>query len=70
MFMKIKKKLDLWIVSSSSDYIKAMQGYWMLHWMCVLQRLSFVDVATGSLGQGLSVAAGMAYTAKYFDKAE
>ncbi|NP_001229589.1 transketolase [Strongylocentrotus purpuratus] len=33
-------------------------------------RLSFVDVATGSLGQGLSVAAGMAYTAKYFDKAD
>ncbi|XP_072181825.1 transketolase-like protein 2 isoform X2 [Diadema setosum] len=33
-------------------------------------RLSFVDVATGSLGQGLSVAAGMAYTGKYFDKAD
>lgn len=32
-------------------------------------RLSFVDVATGSLGQGLSVAAGMAYVGKYFDKA-
>jgi len=32
-------------------------------------RLSFVDVATGSLGQGLSIAAGMAYTAKNFDKA-
>ena len=32
-------------------------------------RLSFVDVATGSLGQGLSNAAGMAYTGKYFDKA-
>lgn len=32
-------------------------------------RLSFVDVATGSLGQGLSVAAGMAYTGKYLDKA-
>jgi len=31
-------------------------------------RLNFVDVATGSLGQGLSCAAGMAYTAKYFDK--
>lgn len=31
-------------------------------------RLSFVDVATGSLGQGLSCAAGMAYTGKYFDK--
>uniref|UniRef100_A0A8C2G2A8 transketolase n=1 Tax=Cyprinus carpio TaxID=7962 RepID=A0A8C2G2A8_CYPCA len=30
--------------------------------------LSFVDVATGSLGQGLGVACGMAYTAKYFDK--
>jgi len=32
-------------------------------------RLSFIDVATGSLGQGLSVAAGMAYTGKNFDKA-
>jgi len=31
-------------------------------------RLPFIDVATGSLGQGLSVAAGMAYCAKYFDK--
>ncbi|CAD5115749.1 DgyrCDS4694 [Dimorphilus gyrociliatus] len=33
-------------------------------------RLSFVDVATGSLGQGLSCAAGMAYTGKYFDRAD
>ena len=33
-----------------------------------LQRLNFVDVATGSLGQGLSCAAGMAYTGKYIDK--
>ena len=32
-------------------------------------RLAFVDVATGSLGQGLSCAAGMAYAGKYFDKA-
>lgn len=32
-------------------------------------RLNFVDVATGSLGQGLSCACGMAYTGKYFDKA-
>lgn len=32
-------------------------------------RLNFVDVATGSLGQGLSVAAGMAYIGKHFDKA-
>ncbi|KAA3679330.1 transketolase, partial [Paragonimus westermani] len=32
-------------------------------------RLSFVDVATGSLGQGLSNAAGMAYVGKYIDKA-
>ncbi|XP_074644799.1 transketolase-like protein 2 [Tubulanus polymorphus] len=32
-------------------------------------RLNFVDVATGSLGQGLGCAAGMAYTGKYFDKA-
>uniref|UniRef100_A0A8C8GAQ8 transketolase n=1 Tax=Oncorhynchus tshawytscha TaxID=74940 RepID=A0A8C8GAQ8_ONCTS len=28
----------------------------------------FVDVVTGSLGQGLGVACGMAYTGKYFDK--
>uniref|UniRef100_A0A4W5Q4K5 transketolase n=1 Tax=Hucho hucho TaxID=62062 RepID=A0A4W5Q4K5_9TELE len=28
----------------------------------------FVDVITGSLGQGLGVACGMAYTGKYFDK--
>uniref|UniRef100_A0A8C5AVJ0 transketolase n=1 Tax=Gadus morhua TaxID=8049 RepID=A0A8C5AVJ0_GADMO len=33
------------------------------------KRQQFVDVATGSLGQGLGVACGMAYTAKYFDKA-
>ncbi|KAK4025436.1 hypothetical protein OUZ56_014506 [Daphnia magna] len=32
-------------------------------------RLNFVDVATGSLGQGLSVACGMAYVGKHFDKA-
>lgn len=33
-------------------------------------RLNIIDVATGSLGQGLSCAAGMAYTAKHFDKME
>jgi len=32
-------------------------------------RLNFIDVATGSLGQGLSVACGMAYIGKYMDKA-
>ncbi|CAH2985748.1 unnamed protein product [Chilo suppressalis] len=32
-------------------------------------RLGFVDVGTGSLGQGLAVAAGMAYVGKYFDQA-
>jgi len=32
-------------------------------------RLPFVDVATGSLGQGLSSAAGMAWVAKNIDKA-
>lgn len=31
-------------------------------------RLSFVDFATGSLGQGLANAAGLAYSSKYFDK--
>ncbi|KPP77239.1 transketolase-like [Scleropages formosus] len=34
-----------------------------------LQKQQFVDVATGSLGQGLGAACGMAYTGKYFDKA-
>ncbi|XP_052779493.1 transketolase-like [Mya arenaria] len=33
-------------------------------------RLNFIDVATGSLGQGLGCAAGMAYTGKYFDKSD
>lgn len=33
-------------------------------------RLSFVDVGTGSLGQGLSVASGMAYVGKYVDKSD
>lgn len=32
------------------------------------QKLDFVDVATGSLGQGLGAACGMAYTGKNFDK--
>ncbi|CEF64536.1 Transketolase [Strongyloides ratti] len=32
-------------------------------------RLNFIDVATGSLGQGLSIAAGMAWVGKYKDKA-
>lgn len=32
-------------------------------------RQDYIDVATGSLGQGLSVAAGMAYCGKYYDKA-
>ena len=31
-------------------------------------RLNFIDVATGSLGQGLSCAAGMAYAGKNIDK--
>lgn len=31
-------------------------------------RLDFCDVATGSLGQGLNAAAGMAYSMKFFEK--
>jgi transketolase len=31
-------------------------------------RLNFIDIATGSLGQGLSAACGMAYSMKYFEK--
>lgn len=37
--------------------------------LSLLQRQNYIDVATGSLGQGLSVAAGMAYCGKYIDKA-
>ena len=37
--------------------------------MFFVQRQDYIDVATGSLGQGLSVAAGMAYCGKYYDKA-
>jgi len=33
-------------------------------------RLNFIDVGTGSLGQGLGISAGMAYTGKHFDKAD
>jgi len=33
-------------------------------------RLPFVDIATGSLGQGLSVGAGMALNAKYLERSE
>uniref|UniRef100_H0WHG0 transketolase n=1 Tax=Otolemur garnettii TaxID=30611 RepID=H0WHG0_OTOGA len=40
----------------------------MITTLCI-QRLSFVDVATGWFGQGLGAACGMAYTGKYFDKA-
>ncbi|KAF2884852.1 hypothetical protein ILUMI_21329 [Ignelater luminosus] len=32
-------------------------------------RLNFIDVATGSLGQGLAVAAGMAFVGKHYDNA-
>jgi transketolase len=31
-------------------------------------RMPAVEASTGSLGQGLSVASGMAYSSKYFDK--
>ncbi|XP_071809476.1 transketolase-like isoform X1 [Asterias amurensis] len=33
-------------------------------------RLNFIDVGTGSLGQGLSISCGMAYNAMYFEKAD
>jgi transketolase len=33
-------------------------------------RLNFIDVGTGSLGQGLSIACGMAYNAKYWEKVD
>lgn len=42
------------------------------HNLCVVlrtfQKHPLKEVATSSLGQGLGVACGMAYTGKYFDK--
>uniref|UniRef100_A0A8C5KNH2 transketolase n=1 Tax=Jaculus jaculus TaxID=51337 RepID=A0A8C5KNH2_JACJA len=35
----------------------------------LVPKQAFTDVATGSLGQGLGAACGMAYTGKYFNKA-
>lgn len=32
--------------------------------------MNFIDVATGSLGQGLGFACGMAYAGKYFDQSD
>lgn len=32
--------------------------------------MNFIDVGTGSLGQGVAVSAGMAYVGKYYDKAD
>lgn len=33
-------------------------------------RLNFIDVGTGSLGQGVAVGCGMAYVGKHYDKAD
>lgn len=53
----------------SADYLNnlrkidcELEGHPMPH-------LPYVDVATGSLGQGLSCSCGMAYTGKYFEEA-
>ena len=53
----------------SSSRVMSWYNVSMIFHLVVFQRLNFVDVATGSLGQGLSCAAGMAYTGKYVDKA-
>lgn len=41
---------------------KKKENYFFFHYYSV-------DVGTGSLGQGVAVAAGMAYIGKYMDKA-
>lgn len=38
------------------------------HVLFSLQKHQLMDLATGSIGQGLGVACGMAYTGKYFDR--
>ncbi|XP_061730271.1 transketolase isoform X3 [Nerophis ophidion] len=55
-FLKESEMLTLCQVDSSQE------GH-------LVPKQQFVDVTIGYLGQGLGVACGMAYTAKYFDKA-
>lgn len=51
-------------------FTHAQPAYWMSAFdSSTFQKHQFMDLATGSLGQGLGVACGMAYTGKYFDKA-
>jgi hypothetical protein len=70
-----------WILSSNLIFIYVstfvldridlivLENIWIIKVKCLFfQRLPFVDVATGSLGQGLSCAVGMAYMGKYVDK--
>ena len=64
-----KRRSVVTVVYSVINYaFRSFLMSWSIRDLWSFQRLNFVDVATGSLGQGLSCAAGMAYTAKYFDK--
>lgn len=55
--LKLSKRIFIWLILFMCDVS-----------LSSVQKLDFVDVATGSLGQGLSVACGMAYTGKHWDK--
>lgn len=56
------------ILSCKSYMAFFVFGFFKSSFLFSHQKLEFVDVATGSLGQGLGAACGMAYTGKNFDK--
>ncbi|KAI1890844.1 hypothetical protein AGOR_G00157790 [Albula goreensis] len=63
----------LYAAWAEAGYIKETELLKLRRIDCELEghptpKLAFVDVATGSLGQGLGAACGMAYTGKHFDK--
>ncbi|XP_072102460.1 transketolase-like protein 2 [Mobula birostris] len=64
----------LYAVWAEAGYLKEDELLNLRKKGCLLEghptpKLPFVDVATGSLGQGLGAACGMAYTGKHFDRA-
>ncbi|MBN3325333.1 TKT Transketolase, partial [Atractosteus spatula] len=64
----------LYAVWAEAGYLRCQKKLILLcspqyHESWCFWKQQFVDVATGSLGQGLGAACGMAYTGKYFDKA-
>ena len=58
----------LFLIPTMTIYQNTTKVLWCKIYYYLQQKISFIDVATGSLGQGINIACGMAYTAKYVDK--